>query len=1322
MAQTITSSTFTTTYKDDFKDSAGFYRILFNSGVALQARELTQLQTIIDKQIERMGNNLFVDGAAIEKGGQSTYNVEYIALQDLTNFPLPVDGDGNLDKSAIVGVNFTGQSSNRSFDVDDVIEGFTENNVTYPAALYITYTNTDSGTGSDQVPPRVSAGEVVRANDGSGREFKVANESGVVNHVGFGNKFAVGASLHYAKGFFVYSGAQEFFVNHFSQIPTEEIGFKVVEDVVTVADDTSLYDNQGTAPNLTAPGADRYRIRLILTKRSSLNAGESFIYLANITSGVITAQVSEFNAYKIPRDLIAQRIKENSGDYVVSPHVVQFLPDSSSDTHLKLKHSDGIVVIDGYRAQTLTQGFIRVPKATSTRTRNDDVIAPGYGSYVEVLESSTSGLPDISTFAELTLKTGSGWTGSSIGTARVRSVQFDAASNYYRFYLFDIDVNVGSDFGDVGSIGTSTSSYFDLRQTGGKAQLLGTFNNTLFVSLPEKRVSSISDVDVTVQRKITVTNSGAAGTFQATSTNLPGANEVYSDIDLWYWSYPDSSINQITGTFSGGAGGLTRQVDLTLTAQGSANGDNATVYAYVRDANAKSRAKTLVERVITTSSLDSDNGLKYINLKRSDVYSIEAVTDADDSSRNLRTNFVFDTGQRDNRYALGRLILKGGVSDPTASNPVTVRYKYFTHGNGKFFSKASYDNAATGFTYADIPNYRTADGLEFNLRDVLDFRSAEDSTGNFDVQNYSATVNELPRVGDTIEIGTASYFSPRRDRLIIDKSGVITYMKGAAGTGKAPSVPEGAMSLYEFRLNPNTLDGNDLAIIKNEHKRFTMRDIARLEQRVDKIEEFTTLTLLETDTLNYSVLDDSGNDRLKSGVLADNFSSHLLSDVDAPNNQFAASIDHKLGHLHPSVASRNVRLVYDSDNSVNTRRMGDMVYIDYDEEVYLSQTDVSKDTFINEFEVRSFIGNIELSPSSDTWYDYKRQPRKIINMGATLDTTDAYNWNHFEYDWNGTPLENLQVGDTNTTFEITYVGKKAHKSYNKVSSREVVEEFIEDKVIERQTIHTMRSNKVFFRATALRPNTKYFAFFNGVDVNNFVREETFQNYGDTDADYSTGYFSITQHPEGKTELVSDAEGKIEGSFFIPSTADVRFATGTATFKLLDVSVDNGNALSQAQTTYTALGEILTMQEEWSSTEVVDIDGVTTVITNANVSSRAGISNDDNPIRSPSAGWHDYNGGFHVDDFGNITTMDELNEIQDLVEGLDIASALNAAGQSPTGLTAASLATAAERQAAAARKAAISYGIIQNNDNDNNHGSSPDGMNSTNDEGWDNSPF
>ena len=59
MATLLTSATFSNTYKDDYLDSDGYYRILFNSGRTLQARELTQIQTILQKQIERIGNNLF---------------------------------------------------------------------------------------------------------------------------------------------------------------------------------------------------------------------------------------------------------------------------------------------------------------------------------------------------------------------------------------------------------------------------------------------------------------------------------------------------------------------------------------------------------------------------------------------------------------------------------------------------------------------------------------------------------------------------------------------------------------------------------------------------------------------------------------------------------------------------------------------------------------------------------------------------------------------------------------------------------------------------------------------------------------------------------------------------------------------------------------------------------------------------------------------------------------------------------------------------------------------------------------------------------------
>ena len=62
---TFTKNSFETTYKDDFIDSDNYHRILFNSGRALQARELTQMQTIIQEEVARFGRNVFKEGACV---------------------------------------------------------------------------------------------------------------------------------------------------------------------------------------------------------------------------------------------------------------------------------------------------------------------------------------------------------------------------------------------------------------------------------------------------------------------------------------------------------------------------------------------------------------------------------------------------------------------------------------------------------------------------------------------------------------------------------------------------------------------------------------------------------------------------------------------------------------------------------------------------------------------------------------------------------------------------------------------------------------------------------------------------------------------------------------------------------------------------------------------------------------------------------------------------------------------------------------------------------------------------------------------------------
>lgn len=47
---------------DDYSEDKQFYRMLFRPGYAVQARELTQLQTILQEQVRRHGDHIFKEG------------------------------------------------------------------------------------------------------------------------------------------------------------------------------------------------------------------------------------------------------------------------------------------------------------------------------------------------------------------------------------------------------------------------------------------------------------------------------------------------------------------------------------------------------------------------------------------------------------------------------------------------------------------------------------------------------------------------------------------------------------------------------------------------------------------------------------------------------------------------------------------------------------------------------------------------------------------------------------------------------------------------------------------------------------------------------------------------------------------------------------------------------------------------------------------------------------------------------------------------------------------------------------------------------------
>ena len=72
-------------YYDDFDEADNFHKVLFRPGYAIQARELTQLQSILQKQVERHGNHMFKEGSIVIPG-QLSYSDDYPTLQLTSTF------------------------------------------------------------------------------------------------------------------------------------------------------------------------------------------------------------------------------------------------------------------------------------------------------------------------------------------------------------------------------------------------------------------------------------------------------------------------------------------------------------------------------------------------------------------------------------------------------------------------------------------------------------------------------------------------------------------------------------------------------------------------------------------------------------------------------------------------------------------------------------------------------------------------------------------------------------------------------------------------------------------------------------------------------------------------------------------------------------------------------------------------------------------------------------------------------------------------------------------------------------------------------------
>ena len=396
MANQFTSNTLSGIYSDDYDPTDNYHQILFNNGRALQARELTQLQTLIYAELARFGKNIFKEGALINSGGMAiNANYEYIKVS-ATN-------SGGAFSDIPVGTVFRNPNTNVSARV---LEVSARSDTQVLDTLYVQYINS-GGDVITQTPTRFGDGEILYDQTGGG--YVITTE--VPNATGQGTKFTLGEGSFFVLGRFVQSNEQSIIIEPYSSVANAVVGFKVIQEVISVNDTSTLYDNSNGVVNTSSPGADRYRIRLELTTQNQVSTDDTFVFIARIENSNIVEAIEESDAYNKIEEFIALRTSEESGNYVVNPFVVNIEDNNSLDSNLELIVSPGIAYINGYRVEKSSSTKLNIPRPQETETVENDIIPVVYGNYF--LTNNNRGLPALD-YSEANIYDNVGATGQRV--------------------------------------------------------------------------------------------------------------------------------------------------------------------------------------------------------------------------------------------------------------------------------------------------------------------------------------------------------------------------------------------------------------------------------------------------------------------------------------------------------------------------------------------------------------------------------------------------------------------------------------------------------------------------------------------------------------------------------------------------------------------------------------------------------------------------------------------------------------------------------------------------------------------------------------------
>ena len=1226
-------------YYDDFDETKNFHRVMFRPGFSVQARELTQLQTIIQRQINNFGEHIFEQGSMVIPG-DINFDMEYhyIKVESIYNAQ-----DVETYRTSFLNKIITGQTTGVKAKVNHTTAAEGDFSLT----IYFKYEN----SGTDGETKTFLAGETILATNA---DNTVANNPSLTTNqvtelganiqatnfpVGTGSAVLVHKGVYFINGYFVENTEQTILLERYRVDPSYRIGWQVTESFVTPEEDSSLLDNASGSSNVNAPGAHRFKISLTLTKKTlSATDDANFLELGRVNNGVIE-KFKKYADYNELEHTLARRTFDESGSYEVRPFLVETrehlnngtnrgvypLASGGDEAQLVFGIEPGKAYVEGYELETMTTQFVRATKPRTFGRVSDKPIQTPIGNYV--LVQNVTGVPQIDEFESITLYEDLNQSGV-IGSARVRSfILHDGdytgslSTKRFKLGLFSINMNAGYDFErDVKSF-ANTGATFTANVSPTLVSLTGTASSstgsttitgvgTVFqqevesgdvIYLNDTFIGSVSSVGG--QQSITLDANGAAAVTGGTIKRFK-AELVRPDQKLLVFPTNFFRVRKIRGdstanpdnekstaytvrrkfasraissgsvqftvagaeetfrptanlqnytlvidTPTGGSGRSAGDIldisgsnlslsgsDRTITISGlgslstnpTTDGDTVTLIASVRASANDATEKTKTLQSAATVDIVGQSAVQAteISLGKADGYKLTSVSMAttgygsysSSGAINITSRYSFDTGQKDAFYDVAKIKLKPGQPAPTGALRVT--FDYFTHSAGDYFSVDSYDGVVN---YVNIPTYTSSqgDGSFFELRDCIDFRPRIDDSGtNF--TNATASISELPAIGTNME-ADFSYYLARMDILFMDRLGEFDIIEGVPALNpQKPQQPDSGMTLFEIVYEPYVVSLNEVQVTKLDNRRYTMRDIGKLDKRISNLEYYTSLNLLEKETADLVIKDSSGFDRLKNGFIVDNFTGHIIGDIKNPD--YSIAIDMKEREARPKSFTDSVGMIESVDNDSSRTSSNYVMHVDgiitmpYTEVEHIKNPYASDSFDTNPYKVAPFSGEIILTPYSDDWNDVTRRPDVVVNDDNNFDIirelaqeagVTGTVWNNWQDNWygarvptavevlnrrNNTSSRRVNGGTQFTTTQTTQSRQVFSQKVGQVRSgittsiqSTVESNNLGDRITNISMIPYMRSRPVSVTVGNLKPNTRIYAFFDNENVSDYVR-------------------------------------------------------------------------------------------------------------------------------------------------------------------------------------------------------------------------------------------